>query len=148
MAEQKLFAGHAVRRLRRSNGLSQAALAEALEISPSYLNLIERNQRPLTAALLLRLADQFDTDPRALAGASDPGGGMDAMRRRLADPMFADLEIDRVQIEEWLAAAPAGAEAFARAFDRVGAALGSGSDPFAELRAEIERWEDPVCCTG
>ena len=142
MAEQKLFAGHAVRRLRRSNGLSQAALAEALEISPSYLNLIERNQRPLTAALLLRLADQFDTDPRALAGASDPGGGMDAMRRRLADPMFADLEIDRVQIEEWLAAAPAGAEAFARAFDRVGAALGSGSDPFAELRAEIERWRN------
>ena len=142
MAEQKLFAGHAVRRLRRSNGLSQAALAEALEISPSYLNLIERNQRPLTAALLLRLADQFDTDPRALAGASDPGGGMDAMRRRLADPMFADLEVDRVQIEEWLAAAPAGAEAFARAFDRVGAASGFGFDPFAELRAEIERWRN------
>ena len=64
------------------------------------------------------------------------------MRRRLADPMFADLEVDRVQIEEWLAAAPAGAEAFARAFDRVGAASGFGLDPFAELRAEIERWRN------
>ncbi len=142
MTEQKLFAGHTVRRLRRSQGLSQAALAESLDISPSYLNLIERNQRPLTAALLLKLADQFDTDPRALAGEGDPGGGMDAMRRRLADPLFSDLEIDRVQIEDWLAAAPAGAEAFARAFDRAGGAPGIGSDPFAELRAEIDRWRN------
>ena len=96
MAERKLFAGHAVRRLRRSAGLTQAAMAETLGISPSYLNLIERNQRPLTAALLLRLAEPFDFDPRALA-ASEPGGGAEAMRRRLADPMFADLEIDRAR---------------------------------------------------
>lgn len=142
MAEQKLFAGHAVRRLRRGNALSQAQLAEALEISPSYLNLIERNQRPLTAALLLRIADHFDTDPRALAGEGDPGGGMDAMRRRLADPLFADLEIDRTQLEEWLAAAPAGAEAFARAFDRGGASQGVETDAFAEVRGEIERWRN------
>lgn len=142
MAEHKLFAGHTVRRLRRTQGLSQAALAEALEISPSYLNLIERNQRPLTAALLLKLADQFDTDPRVLAGEGDPGGGMDAMRRRLADPLFADLEIDRTEIEEWLAAAPAGAEAFARAFDRVGIAAGTESDAFTEVRSEIERWRN------
>jgi predicted transcriptional regulator/DNA-binding XRE family transcriptional regulator len=142
MAEQKLFAGHAVRRLRRTGGLSQAALAEALEISPSYLNLIERNQRPLTAALLLRIADRFDTDPRALAGEGDPGGGMDAMRRRLADPLFADLEIDRTEIEEWLAAAPTGAEAFARAFDRVGITSHADTDALAEVRVEIERWRN------
>ncbi len=37
------------------------------------------------------------------------------MRRRLADPLFADLEIDRAELEEWLAGAPGGAEAFARA---------------------------------
>ena len=142
MAEQKLFAGHAVRRLRRTGGFSQAALAEALEISPSYLNLIERNQRPLTAALLLRIADRFDTDPRVLAGEGDPGGGMDAMRRRLADPLFADLEIDRTEIEDWLSAAPAGAEAFARAFDRVGISSGTDADAFAEVRGEIERWRN------
>lgn len=142
MAEQKLFAGHAVRRLRRTSGFSQAALAEALEISPSYLNLIERNQRPLTAALLLRIADRFDTDPRVLAGEGDPGGGMEAMRRRLADPIFADLEIDRTEIEEWLAAAPAGAEAFARAFDRVGLSAHADTDALAEVRVEVERWRN------
>jgi XRE family transcriptional regulator, fatty acid utilization regulator len=106
MAEQKIFAGRAVRRVRRTAGLTQAAMAEALGISASYLNLVERNQRPLTATLMLRLAERFDVDVRSLA-ASEPGGGADALRRRLADPIFADLEIDRNELEEWLAAAPA-----------------------------------------
>jgi transcriptional regulator with XRE-family HTH domain len=123
MADRKLFAGHAVRRLRRQMGLTQAAMAEALDVSPSYLNLVERNQRPLSASLMLRLAETYDFDPRTLA-ASEPGGGAEAMRRRLADPAFADLEIDRHQLEEWLAGAPGGAEAFARAYDRMGRAPG------------------------
>src|ERR1700712_2525773 len=130
MADRKLFAGHAVRRLRRQAGLSQAAMAEMLDISPSYLNLVERNQRPLSATLLVRLAERFDFDPRALA-AGEPGGGADAMRRRLADPMFADLEIDRNELEEWLAGAPGGAEAFARAFDRMGLPAGPDGTPAA-----------------
>jgi len=112
MAEQKLFAGHAVRRLRRQLALTQAAMAEALGVSASYLNLVERNQRPVSAMLMLRLSEVYDFDPRKLA-AAEPGGGMEALRRRLADPIFADLEIDRQQMEEWLAGAPGGAEAFA-----------------------------------
>ena len=142
-AERKLFAGHAVRRLRRQAGLTQAAMAAALEVSPSYLNLVERNQRPLSATLLIRLAESFDFDPRALS-AAEPGGGADAIRRRLADPMFADLEIDRTQVEEWLAGAPGGAEAFARAFDRIGAgsAEPGAPDPQAQVRREIERWRN------
>ena len=143
MADRKLFAGHAVRRLRRGAGLTQAAMAEMLGISPSYLNLVERNQRPLTAALLLRLAEVFDFDPRTLA-ASEPGGGAEAIRRRLADPMFADLEVDRNQVEEWLAGAPGGAEAFARAYDRIGAGAApeEGPDLAAQVRREIERWRN------
>lgn len=142
MAERKLFAGHAVRRLRRQAALTQAAMAEVLGISPSYLNLVERNQRPLSAALLVRLAESYDFDPRALT-AGEPGGGEAAMRRRLADPLFADLEIDRNEIAEWLAGAPGGAEAFARAYDRLGAGAardGDAADPVAEVRREIERW--------
>lgn len=143
MAE-KLFAGHAVRRLRRQLGLTLAAMAEALDVSPSYLNLVERNQRPVSATLLLRLAEVYDFDPRQLA-AAEPGGGSEALRRRLADPMFADLEIDRHQMEEWLAGAPGGAEAFARAYDRIGAGVaepGTATDPAAQLRREIERWRN------
>lgn len=144
MGTAKILAGHAVRRLRRGEGMTQAAMAEALDISPSYLALIERNQRPLSAAVLMALATRFDFDPRTI-GASEPGGGAAAMRRRLADPMFADLEIDRTELEEWLAAAPGGAEAFARAFDRMGSGAGGereASDPAVAVRREIERWRN------
>jgi XRE family transcriptional regulator, fatty acid utilization regulator len=143
----KVIAGHVVRRLRRQNGLSQAAMADMLDISPSYLNLIERNQRPVSAALLVRLVETFDFDPRALTSDA-PGGGAAAMRRRLADPLFADLEIDRTELEEWLAAAPGGAEAFARAFDRLAGAAGgmadapAAPDPTMAVRREIERWRN------
>jgi predicted transcriptional regulator/DNA-binding XRE family transcriptional regulator len=143
MADSKILAGHAVRRLRRQVGLTQAAMAEILQISPSYLNLVERNQRPVSATLLIRLAERFDFDPRSLA-AGEPGGGAAAMRRRLADPLFADLEIDRSEVEEWLAAAPGGAEACARLFDRgaAGAAIDGAADPIALARREIERWRN------
>lgn len=144
MGDRKLFAGHAVRRLRRRIGLTQGVMADMLEISPSYLNLVERNQRPLTATLLLRLAERFDFDPRTLA-ADEPGGGVDALRRRLGDPLFADIEIDRAEMEEWLAAAPGGAEAFARAYDRIkegATALSSPRDPVDLVRREIERWRN------
>lgn len=117
-------------------------MAERLAISPSYLNLVERNQRPVTAALLLRLAERFDFDPRALA-AAEPGGGAEALRRRLADPLFADLEIDRSELEAWLAAAPGGAEAFARAFDRgASEAAPAADDPVAAVRRAVERWRN------
>lgn len=120
-------------------------MAEKLAISASYLNLVERNQRPVSAALLLKLVETFDFDPRALA-LGGPGGGADALRRRLADPMFADLEIDRADIAEWIAAAPGGVEAFARAYDRGGGAGGAGgagaADPITIVRDEIARWRN------
>lgn len=117
-----------------------------LEISPSYLNLIEKNQRPLTAPVMLRLAERFDFDTRTLS-AAEPGGGADAIRRRLADPMFADLEIDRDEVAEWLSAAPGGAEAFARVFDTLRESGGGKSSPerldaVTIARGEIERWRN------
>lgn len=66
----KLFAGGRLRRLRLRLGLSQARMAESLGLSASYLNLLERNQRPLTAAVLLRLAQAHDVDLKELTGAS------------------------------------------------------------------------------
>ena len=141
MSDQKLFAGHAVRRIRRASGLTQSGMAEVLGVSPSYLNLIERNQRPLTAGILLRLAERFDFDPRSLTGAA-PGGGVEAVRRRLADPIFADLGLDRAAVADWIALAPEAAEAFARAFDRMGEAGAQIGDPIAAVRQEIERWRN------
>ena len=144
MADRKLYAGAAIRRIRRANGMTQSAMAEAIDISASYLNLIERNQRPLTAPIMLRLAERFDFDARTLTGAT-PGGGVDAIKRRLADPLFAELDVDRTQIEDWIAAAPDAAEAFARAFDRLTSGGGEAvaeSDMLTAVREEIEKWRN------
>jgi transcriptional regulator with XRE-family HTH domain len=72
MAEQKIFAGPRIRRIRNAKGLTQTAMAEALGISPSYLNLIERNQRPLTVQLILKLSSVYKVDAEELQGE---GGG-------------------------------------------------------------------------
>ena len=56
MAERRLFAEPAVRKVRREAVMMQAAMAEALDISPSYVNLIEHGQRPLSATVIVRLA--------------------------------------------------------------------------------------------
>lgn len=143
MADTAFLAGPAIRRLRRREGLTQVAMAARLEISPSYLNLIERNQRPLSARLLVQLAETFDFDPRSLR-QDEAVGGIDGLRRRLADERFADLAVDRDEIAEWLAAAPQAALAFARLYDAAG---GSGtaeaaSDPMDLARREIERWRN------
>ena len=66
-AGKKLFVGPRFRRIRQQLGLSQTQIADGLGISPSYVNLIERNQRPVTAQILLRLAETYDLDLRDLA---------------------------------------------------------------------------------
>ena len=68
---KKLFVGPRFRRIRQQLGLSQTQIAEGLGISPSYINLIERNQRPVTAQILLRLAESYDLDLRDLATADE-----------------------------------------------------------------------------
>src|ERR1700716_303027 len=70
-AGKKLFVGPRFRRIRQQLGLSQTQIAEGLGISPSYINLIERNQRPVTAQILLRLAETYDLDLRDLATADE-----------------------------------------------------------------------------
>ena len=56
--------GAKVRVLRQKAGLTQADLAQKLGISASYLNLIEHERRPVTAAVLVRLAQVLDLDLR------------------------------------------------------------------------------------
>lgn len=144
MAKQGIFAGPRIKRLRRDHALTQQAMAETLGISDSYLALIEGNRRPLTAGLILRLAELFDFDVRTLS-QEEPGGGSSAMRRRLSDPLFADLSIDRSELEAWLDNAPGAAEAFARLFDhwREGGAMTvQGPSPVSAARREIERWRN------
>lgn len=87
MAEQKIFAGPRLRRIRQGLALTQTAMAEGLGISPSYLNLIERNQRPLTVQLLLKLAGAYKVDPAELQG--EGRGAIAALKEAFSEPLIA-----------------------------------------------------------
>lgn len=56
----KIFMGVRLRSLRQERGMTQVALAQALGISPSYLNQLEQDQRPFTVSVLL-LHEALDT---------------------------------------------------------------------------------------
>lgn len=111
MDQRKIFAGPRVRRLRQGLGVTQAAMAGDLGISPSYLNLVERNQRPLTAQLLLKLAETYELDLRELSGEREAQLAAE-MREALADPLFAGAEPVPAEIAEAAAVAPGLSQAF------------------------------------
>ncbi|GAB11618.1 putative Xre family DNA-binding protein [Gordonia araii NBRC 100433] len=56
------YVGSRLRQLRSERGLSQVRLAGELGISPSYLNQIEHDTRPLTAPVLARISEVFGVD--------------------------------------------------------------------------------------
>ncbi|WP_336081417.1 short-chain fatty acyl-CoA regulator family protein [Nocardia sp. SSK8] len=68
---RKMYAGARLRRLREERRMTQAALAKSLDLSPSYLNQLERDQRPLTIPVLLKLNSTFDLDVQFFAADSD-----------------------------------------------------------------------------
>ena len=108
MAEQKIFAGPRIRRLRLSKALSQTAMATELGISPSYLNLIERNQRPLTVQLLLKLSSVYRIEPEEF---DEEGGLLPALRQAFADPLIAGELAGEGEIADLAASAPNAARA-------------------------------------
>ncbi len=98
MAEQKIFAGPRIRRIRNAKGLTQTAMADGLGISPSYLNLIERNQRPLTVQLILKLVSIYKVDAEELQG--EARGSVAGLREVFADPLLvAELPGEQELIE-------------------------------------------------
>ncbi len=88
MAEQKIFAGPRLRRFRTRLGRTQSQMATEIGISASYLNLIERNQRPLTVQVILKLSSAFDFDISELHSA-DAGARLDELKAIFTDPLLA-----------------------------------------------------------
>lgn len=97
--------GRTVRRLRTERGLSQQALATRLGISGSYLNLIEHDQRSVTAALLIKLAETLRVDLAALSGSEERQ--LEAgLREALADPLLGAEAVPDVEIAALAGSAP------------------------------------------
>jgi predicted transcriptional regulator/DNA-binding XRE family transcriptional regulator len=114
MAEQKIFAGPRIRRIRNAKGLTQTSMAEGLGISPSYLNLIERNQRPLTVQLILRLASVYKVEPDELQG--EARGSIAALKEAFSDPLLAGELPGDQELVEVAEAAPNAAAAIVKLY--------------------------------
>ncbi|MCB2077197.1 MAG: DUF2083 domain-containing protein [Novosphingobium sp.] len=146
MAETRpLYLGPRIKRLRREMGMTQAAMADDLDVSPSYIALLERNQRPVTADLLLRLARSYSLDMADLA-ADDGEQYARRVNDVLRDPIFADIDLPALEVADLAMSFPGVSEALLRlhgaylreqqalAEQRVSPGAAVESDPVAEAR--------------
>lgn len=111
--------GSKVRALRRRETISQAKLAERLGISASYLNLIENDRRPLTAALLIRLAQVFSIDLKQFAADEEAQLVSDLMEV-FGDPLFEHHELAGQDVRELASQSPGIARAVVSLFHAFG----------------------------
>lgn len=107
---KKTLLGKKIRRLRQERGLTQAEMAARLGISPSYLNLIEHDERPVTVALLLKLGQAFGVDLQELSDDAERRLAA-SLREAFAEPSLRAHAVDGEEIERLVAAAPKGARA-------------------------------------
>ena len=114
---RKLFVGPRVRRLREQHGLSQTALAERLALSLSYISQIEGNQRPVTAAVLLKLAEAFGGDVSQFADDTDKRllGELDCA---LQDRTLRSVPVPAPQLARMIEQAPELVDAFLLLYQR------------------------------
>jgi hypothetical protein len=151
MAEKRpLYLGPRLRRLRRELGLTQQAMAADLAISPSYIALLERNQRPVTADLLLRLARAYRMDVTDLASED----GEDYAKRVadvLRDPILSDIDLPSLEVSDLATSFPGVSEALLRlhaaytreqqalAAKRAGPGEADAEDPAAQAQGFLAR---------
>jgi transcriptional regulator with XRE-family HTH domain len=102
--------GRTVRRLRTERGLSQQALATRLGISASYLNLIEHDQRAVTASLLIKLGETLRVDLGELSGTQERQLEV-GLREAFADPLLGADAVAEAEVEALAAGSPNAARA-------------------------------------
>ncbi|AJD43904.1 XRE family transcriptional regulator protein (plasmid) [Rhizobium gallicum bv. gallicum R602sp] len=150
MEKHGVYLGPRLRRLRRDLGLTQAMMASDLDVSPSYVALMEGNQRPMTAELLLRLARTYKIDMSALADDSTPEL-LGRLQATIKDPIFTDIEISPLEAADVLSSFPGFAQAMLRLYtaykeeqfalaDQRQVAVDRGGDEGADPVADVRRF--------
>ena len=134
--------GAKVRGLRRRENLSQVELAARLGVSPSYLNLIENNRRPLPANLLIKLSQLFGIDVHAFATDDDARLVAD-LTEVFADPLFEERDLTSVDVREMAAASPVAARAVLSLYQAYQAARTSADHLSSRLSEDEDMIEVP-----
>jgi predicted transcriptional regulator/DNA-binding Xre family transcriptional regulator len=106
----KTLIGRTVRRLRADREMSQQALAARLGISASYLNLIEHDQRAVTASLLIKLSETLNVDLASLSGRAERELEV-GLREVFADPLLGAEDVSAEELHDFAGASPNAARA-------------------------------------
>ena len=144
--ERSIYVGPRLRRLRRELGLKQSDVAADLGVSASYVALLERNQRPVTADLLLRLARTYKVDVAAIA-RDDSADYAARLKAVLQDPLFSDIDLPPLEAADVAANYAGVTEAVLRlyaAFRHEQTALADSAADRPSGRAAGEDPADPV----
>lgn len=108
---KKIFAGHVLRKVREGQRLTQMEFAKRLGLSASYVNQLEANQRPLSAAVLLSVGRVFSVDMASFE-ADDLDRIVADLGEALADPMFRGAKPGLQDLKSVATHAPDFAKAF------------------------------------
>ena len=115
--DEKLLIGPRLRRFRTNLGLTQARMAEDLGISTSYLNLMERNQRAMSAKVLLKMAEIYDFDLSTFSGKSDAHLVAEIFET-FKDPVFKNTPLSKNEAEDLINVSPNAARALLHLYSR------------------------------
>ena len=135
----KIIIGAKLKRLRKGLNLTQSQMAQDLGVSASYITLIESNQRPISAQLLVKLAQVYDFSPSELDSSVDL-----QLQSEIAtivkDPVFGQ-SVSRAELEEVVGASPALARGLLSLYGRyrdLAMAASTDDTPFADReKAEL-----------
>lgn len=120
---------------RKGLGISQAALARAAGVSPSYLNLIEANKRQVGGSLLQRIAAELSMDLDELTGQAEHRL-IHELVEAFADPVLAGSGMGLEHARDLVATAPATARVIAQIYRAYASAI-SDAEAYADrLRAD------------
>ena len=97
--------GSKIRKERRSRGFSQSELSKKLDISPSYLNLLESGRRTITVPLLIKVGNELGLSLKDLTLESNQRALSDVMDV-LSNEMFEDLDITNQETAEFISSNP------------------------------------------
>jgi len=108
--------GARLRELRLARGVRQADLAKRLDISPAYLNLLEKGKRTMQFPLLIRALGELDEDLDGFMASIDAARPDDVLAHLVSDPLAKTLELEASDLAQ-LRAEPKAATTIAALFN-------------------------------
>jgi len=93
--------GMRIRDKRKALGITQSDLAKRIEISASYLNLIENNKRGIAGRLLNLIAHELDMSLRELDGSGEQHLANELVELA-ADPLLAGIDVRTTTAGEFI----------------------------------------------